>query len=363
MTRYTLYTTRYPLPAIRYALYLLLAACHLSLLASCASPKAHIDNSAMRQIIWPGPPEKPRIQYLWSINQLSTAIEEKRKGLLDLILGEVSKDVSDPRASNVLIKPFSIFVDSKDKLYVTDLGAYRVTVIDLKTLNVINIYGIKGGEFQSPVGVVVNPMGHIYISDSMLRKVFVFDEKGKYLFQFEGDFLRPTCMAIDPKSSRIYLSDTLQHKIYIYSLDGKQIGSIGKPGSLLGELNFPTHLFVDKDGFLYVTDAMNFRIQIFDQGGRAVGSIGSIGDTYGSLDKPKGVSVDTYGNIYIVDSIKDTVKIFDRNGNLLLFFGDKGQGYGNLYLPSGIFIDQKNYIYVADTYNMRIQAFQFIGGE
>lgn len=339
---------------------LLLATCYLLLILGCAPPRAFIDKSAMGQIIWPGYPEKPRIQYLWNINQISSTIEGRKRGLLDFILGEVSEDVTDPRTSNVLMRPYGVFVDSNEKLYVTDPGAYRATVIDLKTANVTNIYGAGEDGFLSPIGVVVDLKGRIYISDSELRKVFVFDEKGDYLFQFEGEFKRPTCMAIDTKSSNIYLSDTLEHRVYIYSLEGKRTGSIGKPGSLPGEFNFPTHLFVDKDGFLYVTDAMNFRVQIFNPEGTFIGKVGSLNDAYTNLDKPKGVAVDTHGNIYVVDSIRDTIKIFDRDSNLLLFLGEKGHMYGRLYLPSGIFIDQKNIIYVTDTYNMRVQAFQFI---
>jgi hypothetical protein len=57
------------------------------------------------------------------------------------------------------------------------------------------------------------------------------------------------------------------------------------------------------------------------------------------------------------------IKIFDRTGRLLLFFGGTGHRYGDFYLPTGIFIDGKNVIYVADTVNMRIQAFQFLGGD
>ncbi|MDP3297561.1 MAG: 6-bladed beta-propeller [Thermodesulfovibrionia bacterium] len=355
-TPYTLTKRRLKPAATRYTLFVVLI-----LLTACASPRAFIDKSAMRQIIWPGYPEKPRIQYLWSINQISTTIEGRKRGLLDFILGEVSEDVTDPRTSNVLMRPYGIFVDSKERLYVTDPGAYRVTVIDLNTAEVITIYGREKDEFLSPIGVVADLRGRIYVSDSELRKVFVFDEKGGYLSQFEGEFKRPTCMAIDTKSSMIYLSDTLEHKVYIYSLEGKRLSSIGKPGSLPGEFNFPTHLFVDKDGLLYVTDAMNFRVQIFNPEGTFLGKVGILSDTYTNLDMPKGVAVDTHGNIYVVDSIWDTIKIFDRDGSLLLFFGEKGHIYGNLYLPSGIFIDQKNIIYVADTYNMRVQAFQFIG--
>lgn len=329
------------------------------MVSSCAPSKAYIDRGAMGQIIWPGPPEKPRIKYMWSVTQVS-GTEEGRRGLADFILGDVEGDVTDPRTSNVLMRPYGVFVDSKEKLYITDPGAYRVTVIDLKTADVLNISEAKDEEFLSPIGVVADMSGRIYISDSVLRKVFIFDENGKYLLRFEGDFKRPTCMAIDTKNSKIYISDTLEHKIYIYSLGGKRTGSIGQPGSLSGEFNFPTHLFVDRDGFLYVTDAMNFRIQIFSPDGKFIVTVGELGDAPGNLDKPKGVAVDTYGNIYVVDSIKDTVKIFDRQGNLLLFFGDKGRNYGDFYLPSGIFIDSKNMIYIADTYNMRVQAFQLI---
>lgn len=342
-----------------FKLFALLPLFTLLFVGACAPSKAYIDKTALGQIVWPGPPEKPRIQYLWSVTQIS--IEAKgRRGLSDFLLGDVEGDVTDPRTSNVLMRPYGVFVDSREKLYVADPGAYRVTVIDLKTMEVFHITGSEKNEFLSPVGVVADPSGRIYISDSELRRVFVFDEKGKPLSRFEGDFTRPTCLAIDTKNSTIYVSDTLEHKVYLYSPDGKRIGSIGRPGASAGEFNYPTHLFVDGSGLLYVTDAMNFRAQIFTLDGRAVGAVGSLGDSYADLDKPKGVAVDGEGHIYVVDSIKDMVKIFDREGNLLLFFGDRGKNYGDFWLPSGIFIDAHDTIYIADTYNGRVQVFQYV---
>lgn len=329
------------------------------LLFSCAPSKAYIDRSAAAQILWPGPPEKPRIKYLWSISQVAATAEGKRN-LTDFILGDFAEDVTDPRTSNVLMRPFGVFVDSRERLYVADPGAFRVTVIDLKTADVLNITDAKGEDFLSPIGVVADTMGRIYASDSELRKVFIFDEKGKLLSQLGGDFRRPTCLAIDLKNSKLYVSDTLEHKVFVYSLEGKRTGSIGGHGSLPGEFNYPTHLFVDKDGLLYVTDSMNFRVEIFSPEGKFFTSVGSHGDTNSNLDKPKGIAADASGNIYVVDSINDRVKIFDRQGNLLLFFGEKGGNFGEFWLPSGIFIDNKNTIYVADTYNMRVQAFQFL---
>lgn len=347
-----------PLPPTPYPLLIL---CLLLLFTGCAPSKAYIDKSAMGQIIWPGPPETPRIKFMWSASKIATTVEGRR-GFFEFLAGDVEGDVTDPRTSNVLMRPYSLFVDTKERLYIADPGAYRVTVIDLNTADVINIVEAGKEEFLSPIGVVADPAGRIYISDSELRKVFVFDEAGKFLSEFEGDFLRPTGLAIDPKGSRIYVADTIGHKIHVHTFDGKRIGNLGGPGSLPGEFNFPTHLFVDDKGLLYVTDAMNFRVQVFGPDGKFSGMIGSLGDAHGNLEKPKGVAVDKDGNIYVVDSIKDMVKIFDRQGNLLLFFGNKGMNFGDFWLPAGIFIDTKNMIYVADTYNMRVQAFQFLGG-
>jgi DNA-binding beta-propeller fold protein YncE len=333
----------------------------LFFITGCAPSKAFVDRSMMGSIVWPGPPEQPRIKFMWVLSQLSTEVEGRR-GLLDFVAGDVREDVTDPKTSNVLIRPYGVFADSKEKLYVADPGAARVSIIDLKTAEVLNVLGAEKTDLSSPVGVVADPEGRVFVSDSELKKVVVFNDKGKFLYAFEGDFKRPSCLAIDTKTSRVYVSDTLEHKIFVYSAEGKRIGSIGHFGSGPGEFNFPTHLFVDSNSLLYVTDTMNFRVQIFDGNGTLLRTFGTLGDAEGNLEKPKGLAVDTEGHIYVVDSIKDTVKIFDREGNLLLFFGDRGSNYGDFWLPSGIFIDNKNTIYVADTYNMRIQAFQFIGG-
>jgi DNA-binding beta-propeller fold protein YncE len=347
-------------PAIRPLRAMLFGVMFTALLmAGCAPPKAFIDTSGMGKIVWPGPPEKPRIKYLWSITQVAKSAAGKR-GLADFLAGDVAGDVTDPRTSNVLVRPYAVFVDAKKRLYVADPGAGRVTVIDLKTGDALNIFEAGKDELMAPVGVVADRAGRIYVSDSELKKVLAFDAEGNYLYRFEGDFKRPTCMAIDTKNSIVYVADTLADTIYLYDLSGKRVGSFGHRGVLPGEFNFPTHLFVDANGLLYVTDAMNFRVQIFGRDGKFLRTFGSIGDAHGNLDKPKGVAADSHGNVYVVDSIKDTVKVFDREGKLLLFFGDKGMNLGQFWLPAGIFIDSRNMIYVADPYNMRVQAFQLV---
>ncbi len=322
---------------------------------SCTTQRAVIDRSAMDRILWPGPPERPRISYLWSISLLSGSEGSRASRFLG---GD--DDATDPKTSERLLRPYSIFVDEQGVLYITDPGAYRITIIDPKSGDARNILDAGKQEFLSPIGIVAFH-GKAYVSDSSWNKVFIFDAEGKLTGEFQGEFKRPTSLALDRSRGRIYVSDTLAHVIYRYDLEGKRLGALGRNGSEAGEFNFPTHIWIDKTGRLYVTDAMNFRIQIFSPDGIYEGSVGKLGDAYGDLEKPKGVAVDSEGNIYVVDSIKDMVKIFSREGKLLLFFGQQGRDFGQFWLPSGIFIDDKDQIYVADTYNGRVQVFRYLG--
>jgi len=331
-----------------------ISALLLVVYVSCSPRKAIIDRTAMDKILWPGAPEKPRIKYQWSLSVVSG---KENASIYDVVFGK-REDFTDPRTSNRLLRPYSIFVDD-NKLYISDPGAYRVSVIDAETSETFQITTAGKTELLSPVGVVAYG-GRIYVSDSVLNKVFILDEKGKMIGEFRGYFGRPTSLAVDRERSVIYVSDTLAHKIYKYNPDGVNIGSIGIDGSGIGQFNFPTHIWVDRKGMLYVTDSMNFRVQIFSPEGEFVTLFGTHGDSYADLDKPKGIATDSDGNIYVVDSIHDMIKIFDRRGRLLLFLGQNGVNYGEFWLPSGIFIDSKNNIYVGDTYNSRVQVFQYI---
>ena len=322
---------------------------------SCAPVKALIDRTALEKIVWPGPPEKPRISYLWSVSSWGS----EQSGIAEFFAGASDFDPADPRSAERLIRPYGVFVDEADYLYITDPGAYRVTIIGTREGDVRHILSAGSEDFLSPISVVAY-RGKILVSDSLLKKVFIFDASGKLESTFEGVFERPTGLGLDAVRGIVYVADTTAHTVYLHDSSGRRLGSIGGHGTDKGEFNFPTHLWVDKRGDLYVVDSMNFRIQIFSGGKTFAAAFGTVGDAYGNLEKPKGIAVDSQDNTYVVDSIRDMVKIFDREGRLLLFFGGQGHDYGQFWLPSGIFI-RNDVIYISDTYNGRIQAFRYLG--
>lgn len=344
---------------IRAAALVSLLAAVVAWSASCAPSKAIMDYTMTESIVWPGGKEKPRIKFLWTLQRLAGGEETQFERFIG---GELDHAIGDPRNSALLINPHGVFVDGNDRMYIADPGAFRVSVVDLKTTETFQILYAGVEPLQFPLGVVADPEGRIYVTDPEMRKVVVFDKDGKFLYFFEGSFKRPTGIAVDIKRKVVYVTDTWDHKIFKYNYGGQRLAVIGKRGEGHGEFNYPTHLAIAPDGALNVSDTMNFRVQILSPEGKYINSFGVAGDTFDTFDKIKGIAVDTEGHIYVVDSKQDTVRIYNREGRLLLFFGNTGRFYGEFTLPTGIYIDSKDRIFVSDSWNMRIQTFQFLGG-
>jgi DNA-binding beta-propeller fold protein YncE len=329
----------------------------LLLTAACAgAPPAPATPAAAR--VWPLPPDPPRIQYVKDLTQPEAT--QKPKGFFTRLFERV---VGKEEAAAVrMIRPFALFTDEKGTLLVTDTG-----------LQVVHRFAADGAYRQffrldqqrrllSPTGVTEGADGTVYVADSQINRVLVFDREGTYKREFvaDGDAVRVSGIAYHPGRNVLYVSDAGGHKVLIYTPDGRKIGTFGVRGPAAGEFNFPTHLAVDRSGQLYVTDAMNFRVQVMDPDGKWVRSIGQLGTTLGSFTKPKGVGVDRHGNTYVVDGLYDTVQIFNPGGELLMNFGSAGLTEGAFWLPTGVAVDGRDRIYVADTFNARVQVFRLL---
>lgn len=272
--------------------------------------------------------------------------------------------VAGPPDYRQMVRPYGITTDSQGRILITDPGALCVHIFDFERKKYTHLDGAPREKFESPIGVAVDGEDNIYVTDSRLGKLLVFDSRGKFR-RFLGDrggegfFKRPTGIAIDPREKRIYLSDTLAHKIFTLDLDGKIISSFGGRGDDPGQFNFPTDIALRGDE-LIVVDAMNFRLQIFDREGHFRTAFGTLGDRNGTVNRPKGVATDSEGNIYVAENLFETVQIFNTRGQLLYYFGETGSGPGKFQLPAGVWIDGRDRIYVADSFNRRVEMFQFV---
>jgi DNA-binding beta-propeller fold protein YncE len=299
-----------------------------------------------------------RLEFVRAISA-ETEIKPKRsvwKKIVDLVAG--------PPEFHRLVRPYGIALDSLGRVIVSDPGVPAVHILDFEKQKYEQLSGGKGQAFRSPMAVAVDAQDNIYVTDSALGIVFVFDSKGRHKnfigkqLGRAGYFQRPTGIAVDSTAKRLYVADTLGHKVFVLDLTGHVLGSFGERGLRPGQFNFPTEIVV-RGQELLVVDAMNFRVQTFSREGAFVRSFGSLGERTGSLFRPKGLALDSEGNIYVADALLETVQVFNEQGRLLYFFGHSGAGLGEFQLPSGLCIDPRNRIYVSDSLNQRIQIFQF----
>jgi len=267
-----------------------------------------------------------------------------------------------------LVNPYSIAVDSRGRIIVSDPGADGVHVFDFaqQKYKFLTRKDKEKDPMIMPQCVAVDAQDNIYVTDSEAGKVFVFDANGKYqraigsLKGGEGMFKRPTGIAVDAAGQRIYVTDTLRDKIFMMDMQGSVLQMIGKRGPGYGEFNYPTELRLNGQD-LVVVDAMNFRVQVLTRSGEFKYAIGKIGDGVGTIFRPKGIGIDSEGHLYVVDGQWGVVQVFDEQGRLLYYFGQRGTGLGQFQLPAGLQIDGSDRIYVVDSFNRRVQVFHYYG--
>lgn len=309
-------------------------------------------------LMWPPPPEPPRIEYLYNISKPDDV------GWSPSFFEKTIAFFAGHHKNRMMVRPYGIIIGPDEVLCVADPGARIVHKFYLKEKAYKKITEFSKQELVSPIGVALDTRGMLYVSDSSLRRIFVYDRKGKSVRKIGSDALlqRPTGIAIDPSSGRLYVVDTLAHAIKVFSLDGSFLFSMGKRGKGEGAFNYPTAITLDKDGNLYINDSMNFRVQIFKPDGTFSGLFGKHGDGTGEFSNPKGVALDSEGHIYVTDAIFDRVQVFNTAGELLLTFGEAGQAPGQFWIPTALYIDSTDRIFIADSYNKRVQVFKFLSG-
>ena len=310
-------------------------------------------HAAAPQLVWPPPPDEPRIAYVQSISQPADA------GVKASMLHRLSNWILGAREEGEsLSRPSGIALDEAGDFCVTDTGANAVCFFDQAAKHWYRWEQIGGIRFASPVAVAKKGKT-LYVADSALAAIIVFDLEGNLLFRITEGLTRPTGLAIS--GDRLLVADAARHCISIFDLHGKFLSSFGARGAGEGQFNFPTHVTADSRGNIYVTDSMNSRVQVFDAKGSFERPIGGPGDGPGTFSRPKGVAVDDSGRAYVVDAMFGNVQIFDSAGQLLLDFGHPGAGPGEFWLPNGIAFGRDNRIYVADSYNGRVQVFKYVG--
>jgi len=353
-------------------------------------------------LVWPPAPDVARIAYLGQV--ASDRDMGKKSGFFSNLRNGLLGTQDELLATR---RPFDSFVDESGRMYVTSGSVGSILLFDPVQHEVRVLRPEGPASLSKPMGIAGDAEGLLYVADPGQRRVVALrptpDGEPEFAAAYGGRnvLINPVDVAVSPDGQKIYVADSYLHQVVVFDRDGTLIQRIGKDEGDIeaktqrmasfatsasppsgghgdaesvsessdlvpnrgvgdGEFRFPAFVDVAPDGTLYVSDGMNFRVQVFDQTGKFLNGVGQHGDVPGSFARPKGVATDSEGHLYVVDAAFNNVQMFNRDGQLLLVFSEFGNRDGQVWMPAGITIDSSDRIYLADRYNDRIQVFQYL---
>lgn len=321
------------------------------------------------KIVWPNPPAIMRIKYLnyFSGEKRQTKNAQAKSAWMDRLAGvAVGQGSPSDKPYYQLVRPYGIATDSKGRVYIADEKVLAVFIFNPETREVEMIKNGQQARFKLITGLVLDDADNLFVSDSELRHVLVFDKQRRAQASISQGLSSPAGLAIDDENRFLYVCDTDLDQVLVYDADPpykllRTIGKLSKKHDLTtpGDFSRPTNAAVDADGNLYVSDTFNNRVEIFDADGKFIREFGRSGDGPGYFARPKGIAVDADGHVWVADAVQDRVQVFTPEGRLLIWMGGHGLMPGQFSTLAGLTIDKLNRVMTSEQYPGRVQIFRY----
>jgi sugar lactone lactonase YvrE len=313
--------------------------------------------------------------------------------------------------------PIGIAIDESNRIYVADMDNHRIQVFnsDGEFLYKWGMFGEGDGDFSCPYGIAIDHEGNIYVTeggpyrpDDVLpnQRVQKFTPDGQFITKWGGLFF-PQGIIIS-KSGTVFVADTYMWRVKLFDLEGRSLGQWSASGSGDGEFTFPGSVVTDADGNVFVTDqahliqkfspegqllavigdpgwvvvggididkdgnifvCANYQIWKLDPEGTPLTFWGGLESEYGSIGGP--IVVDFDGNVYAIDNMDGSNRILkfrpvENEPGVYDYildtqWGSKGSEPGQFDDPKGIAVDTDGNVYVAESENNRVQKFSSEG--
>lgn len=322
------------------------------------------------KIVWPNPPAIPRIKYLdyFSAERFQPKTNQKQKvAWMDRLSGVVTGETKADKPRFQLVTPYGLAVDSKGRLYVADSKVLAIFIFDTQTKDLELIKNGVHARFGWITGLAVDDTDRLFVADSKMRRVVVFDPQRQVEGTISEGMVSPGGMAIDTENRFLYVPDAELDQVLVYDADPpykllRKIGTGGKEHTLTtpGDFARPSNVAVDQEGNLYVSDTLNDRVEIFDAEGNFIRTFGKAGDGPGYFARPKGIAIDGDGHVWVADAVQNRVQVFTPEGRLLIWMGERGTLPGQFSALAGLTIDKNNRVFTSEQYPGRAQMFQYV---
>ncbi len=209
---------------------------------------------------------------------------------------------------------------SDGAFYVTDTGNHRIQKFgpDRGFLTAWGSEGRELGQFDTPIDVVVDGQGRVYVLDSFRNNppadpgtgaVQVFDADGRFLAAWgeygkePGQITGPFGIGLDPDGT-LLVAEFDNNRVQRFTPEGELLDGWGEYGWKEGEFVWAMDAAVNAAGRVFVTDYSNARVQVFDRDGRFLAAWGKPGSDPGQFASALGVAVGGGGIVYVTDAGK-----------------------------------------------------------
>ena len=182
--------------------------------------------------------------------------------------GKFRRDLKESKGLESYFEaPMGIAIDTATgHIYVCDPPRHMVIVLDKKG-HVLDHFGKRGGgvqagEFRYPTQVAVAG-GELIVLDSGNHRVQILDVRGHFRREIKVGYTdNRTGLAVDHEKN-IYVTDTVLNRVRVFNHDNQLLYEFGQSGKEAGEFNGASGMWVDSGQCLYVVDAQNKRVQTF----------------------------------------------------------------------------------------------------
>lgn len=250
--------------------------------------------------------------------------------------------------------PDSVAVDPKGNVWITDRGNKTLHMYDAAGGNPKVITGAGQMRFECPAGIDADSMGHIYLADSCLGRVFILDSGGKFIrFLNDGGhseiLKRPTALAVSRDRRMVFVVDAARQKLVVLNQEGEALG-----GWAIDSQPGRKDVVREAGGRVYVLGRQRDEVTVFSTSGARLGAL--------KWDRAKDIGALAYDPVrrrfYVGDDRFGTVLVFDEAGSLRGAFGQNGSGAAELSAPGSLYVDREGRVYVVDSRKAKVVVFE-----
>jgi hypothetical protein len=188
----------------------------------------------------------------------------------------------------------------------------------VQTIGTPTVKGADGTHFNRPTFLNWLPDSTLFVSDGYNgTRVAKFDKDGKFLLDWGMKGTPPNDkrpyymnnvhgMALDPKTRHVFVNDRANHRIQVFDENGKFLYDFS-----MGQEPSDIHLiYIGADRALWAFDRGTSKMLKYDLEGHFLYSFGTWGDFPGGFWGVHGFSVDQDGNFYVAEVDNGRVQKF-----------------------------------------------------